>query len=390
MSLSRDLIANAIQTRNQETLNQTLQIVLPERVKDKTVILYEYDGTIPRVFGDDTNIELMLPLEMDTIVENAVVDAIENGTLFDDADAVNRTSDYIVMTKMPLRGMASKGINEPFHIKHAIGSVVGAMNPEGRFGADEVDIENGKNFTHDLVHHGHHHDTSVNDLVDSYLDAKNHHKLSLGYRRSLDGVHQEIDDINTVTPDDSIDDIEDCMGKFETIDHLDNVVSKKECGDGVGAVEEATDVTNKILGNMSAGEGRLGETASSPTDKHAPNYTESYVNDQIYERYIQESMTRRPKRLKPIPRDVVAYITVEINAIQDSNDQAMLASYTCSKLELVDFYITCIDTNDERYIVPHTRQYLIQMQNDLNSLLTRILQIRPVNKSDRMWKAILV
>ena len=144
MSLSRDLITNAIQTRNQETLNQTLQIVLPERVKDKTVVLYEYDGTIPRVFGDDTNIELMLPLEMDTIVENAVVDAIENGTLFDDADAVNRTSDYIVMTKMPLRGMASKGINEPLHIKHAIGSVVGAMNPEGRFGTDEVDIENGK------------------------------------------------------------------------------------------------------------------------------------------------------------------------------------------------------------------------------------------------------
>jgi hypothetical protein len=75
-----------------------------------------------------------------------------------------------------------------------------------------------------------------------------------------------------------------------------------------------------------------------------------------------------------------------LNAIKDSNDQAMLAGYTCSKLELVDFYLNCIDTQDERYIVPHTRQYLVQMQNDLNQLLTKILQVRPINKMDRMWK----
>jgi hypothetical protein len=101
---------------------------------------------------------------------------------------------------------------------------------------------------------------------------------------------------------------------------------------------------------------------------------------------VSESFFRRPKKLKPIPRDVVAYITVEINAIQDANDQAMLSGYTCAKLELVDFYITCLDTNDDRYIVPHNRQYLVQMQNDLNRLLTRILQLRPINKSNRMWK----
>jgi hypothetical protein len=115
---------------------------------------------------------------------------------------------------------------------------------------------------------------------------------------------------------------------------------------------------------------------------------ESYT-DEVYDEYIQEGLFKRPKKLKPIPRDVVAYITVEINAIKDANDQAMLASYTCAKLELVDFYITCIDTKDERYIVPHTRQYLVQMQNDLNRLLTRILQIKPINHNDRMWKAIL-
>ena len=76
--------------------------------------------------------------------------------------------------------------------------------------------------------------------------------------------------------------------------------------------------------------------------------------------YIGEGfMTRRPKKLKPIPRDIIPYITIEMNAIQDTNDQAMLSGYTCAKLELVDFYLNVIDTKDDRYIVPHSRQYLV-------------------------------
>lgn len=98
-------------------------------------------------------------------------------------------------------------------------------------------------------------------------------------------------------------------------------------------------------------------------------------------------ITRRPKKLKPLPaRDIVSYITIEMNNIRDANDQAMLAGYTCSKLELCDFYINCIDTNDDRYVVPHDRAYLVRFQSDLNRLLTQILAIKPINKQDRVWK----
>lgn len=98
-------------------------------------------------------------------------------------------------------------------------------------------------------------------------------------------------------------------------------------------------------------------------------------------------LLKKPKKLKPIPiREIVSYITVEITAIQDSNDMAMLSGYTCSKLELVDFYLNCIDTQDDRFIVPHTRQYLVDGQKQLNALLTKILQIKPINKSDRVWR----
>lgn len=96
--------------------------------------------------------------------------------------------------------------------------------------------------------------------------------------------------------------------------------------------------------------------------------------------------SKKPKKLKPIPRDIVPYITVSMNDIHDANDQAMLSGYTCSKIELVDFYITCIDTQDARYIVPHNRQYLETMKRDLERLLTEILRIRPINRSDQIWR----
>ena len=97
-------------------------------------------------------------------------------------------------------------------------------------------------------------------------------------------------------------------------------------------------------------------------------------------------LSKKPKKLKPIGRDVVAYITCEMNDIRSANDQAMLAGYTCSKIELVDFYLTVLDTQDARYIVPHNKQYLTQMKNDLEKLLTQILRIRPINRSEQIWR----
>ena len=64
----------------------------------------------------------------------------------------------------------------------------------------------------------------------------------------------------------------------------------------------------------------------------------------------------------------------------------MLAGYTCTKIELVDFYLTCIDTQDARYIVPHNKQYLEQMKKDLENLLAQILRIRPINRTEQIWR----
>ena len=522
MSLVHEIICESVKTRDMDSLNKALQIVFPDRMENKELVVYEYDGSVPRLFGDDRHIELMLPEDMDEIVENAVVDAIENGTLFDDADHVKNAATYITMTKLPVNGMVNRGIDEPVGMKHAVGSVVGAMNSDGRFGADEEDIENGKNFVHDIVDHGD--EDNARDLVASYIDAKDHNKLPIEFRRSLKDLGKEIDDVKSVKPEDSIsssdlddgldmkkvkemgsigddgvDDVEECgcqcvkeedggemepgetpttptsvetedanefddekdivnessnENKWET---LENMLGRKLPEDFKNGIDDRNDIANHFQGSVYskydfgiadacnvddiikyrkdnnnylenddylhfAGDGWgnslilmyhpksksysyalwyhdqfegdnhktiiIGKTWKDMRSKFKnEDIKESYIDtEEIYKTYIEEGFLRRPKKLKPIPRDVVAYITVEINAVGDANDQAMLAGYTCAKLELVDFYITCLDTNDDRYIVPHNRQYLVQMQNDLNRLLTRILQLRPVNKSDRMWK----
>ena len=113
----------------------------------------------------------------------------------------------------------------------------------------------------------------------------------------------------------------------------------------------------------------------------------SMIEDGVGKHIGEGFLTKKPKKLKEIPaREIVTYIATEMNGITDVNGQQMLAGYTCSKLEVADFYLSCIDNKDDRYIVPHTRDFIIRYQSDLNRLLTQILKIRPVNRNDRIWQ----
>lgn len=162
--------------------------------------------------------------------------------------------------------------------------------------------------------------------------------------------------------------IEDLEAIVEDADGFDKVVKVI-----VKNAKELIDESRKIDGISVVSESKVEKVTN----------TISY-NDEVVE---EGFFSKRPKKLKDLKaRETVAYITVELGAVRDSNDQAMLSSYTCSKLELVDFYINCLDTNDARYVVPHNRAYLVQFQTDLNRLLTQILAIKPINKQDRVWK----
>lgn len=164
-------------------------------------------------------------------------------------------------------------------------------------------------------------------------------------------------------------------GSEESVEPTD--ASTEDMGEDASAetTEEAA-VDSNIKGATETG-------TAAPTQAPMSAETKSILNNQVHQ---EGFLTKRPKKLKPIGRDVVAYITCEMNAIHSSNDQAMLAGYTCSKIELVDWYITVLDTQDPKYIVPHTRQYLVTMKAQLESLLAQILKIRPINRSEQIWR----
>ena len=248
---------------------------------------------------------------------------MEKGTIFDDAEALDNHTDYLMMKSTPCNAMTRHGIDQPKHLKIVLSGIIGRMSDDGTLEISVADMTNGKNYMDQLKECP---SEEVNKLTDHYLGAKDHYSLPNDLKDDIAEAKPEIDEIKDVEDEEPVDD--------------DDFEDEKD------EVED---------------------------DEEKDHFEEAFFS-------------RKPKRLKPIPRDVVAYITVEMNAIQDSNDQAMLSGYTCSKIELVDFYLTCLDTQDDRYIVPHNRQYLVQMQNDLNKLLNQILKIKPINRSTGMWK----
>lgn len=328
-NFEHEVIDRLMKHKKYNAITSFAHIAHPEK---KDVFVTEYVGNNVRMFCDEIgNIHIACPVDIDLIQESALINALEKGTIYDDADELNNTAKYIHMTSLPYRGISNKGIEEPKKLRVVTTGILGEMNPEGKFDITDTKVTNACNFLNDTMNHEKN-KQEVRDIVDHYLGSKDEvESLPKDIRYDINSVPEEVDRIKDVTPDDTI-----------TKNDYDELEVKDE-------------------------------SCCNECDKKS-----------LYE---EGFFTRKPKKLKPIPRDVVAYITVEINAIKDTNDQAMLSGYTCSKLELVDFYLNCIDTQDDRYIVPHTRQYLVQMQDDLNRLLKQILSIKPVNRSTRIWQA---
>lgn len=688
-NFQHDLISLLVNQKKYDAITEFCHSAYPD---EKDVVVSEYCGADIRLFtGSDGSINILCPKEMSTIQESAVTKAIENGTIFDDVETVDNTAKYLELTSLPYNAIINSGREIPKHMHVAIGGVIGNMNDEGRCEVDDASLRNGYQCMRDMMNADTSDGQSVNKIVDNYLGNPDHMSLHKKLRYDIGNLHDEIESIKDINPEDCITD-EDCCESFDEYDmdeietesymydeyyddliiqegktpnyvrnlkHLDydpktetilsniplpggkpgervrvkmiiddkvskesgscvtfdkdskgNIISGSEVlhiprrilkskgfnamstvGHELGHVmyqyypnssyvTQVSKIANKHIQEnedklleendherdleefgaggfstfgrkKSKGKRKVGFSGVSKQSlmkslsimkKYSDGYTknkkfanqeikklnriiknaeskrqkldpitlkqidETYqelltnlrslkttqnmlereiekISEDTYDislpkeelfkriddmyhqiapitkelenieleitktkqelkeydvkhptvnviekakrdiewikdvlkrdeysakmradfirKYIKEYSTdipentdvyqegflsKKPKKLKPIPRDIVPYITVEMNAIRDSNDQAMLSGYTCSKLELVDFYLNVIDTNDERYIVPHARQYLVQLQNDLNRLLTQILRIKPINKSDRVWQ----
>lgn len=347
-SYKEDILKSIIDSKKYSVITEYMNIVFPD-VKSK-VLVDTYDGDELRIFKNNGDVNMLIPNNMTPVQESSITSALSNGTIFDDADKVDNYAKYIELTTLPYNGMI-KNNKDDSNIHVALSSVVGKYDkqPNEEFDVDDTSIENGKNFLSDAFDHTKSNQGMV-DIIDNYLGNENSDYSPLG--KCARNVESEIESIKDIPIDDCISDDDYEYLKFED-DEPESTYYDKNITE--------TEMFMK----------KLKEELAKDRD-----------NDIVQEGLI----TKRPKKLKPIPRDIISYITIEMNSIQDTNDQAMLSGYTCSKLELVDFYLNVIDTNDARYIVPHDRNYLVNMQTQLNRLLTQILRIRPINKNDRVWR----
>lgn len=117
-------------------------------------------------------------------------------------------------------------------------------------------------------------------------------------------------------------------------------------------------------------------------DSHIDYEYKKGNNDQL--KYVIEKFG--VKKLKKIPIDLIAYITIETECIKNSNDKMMLASYTLGKIELVEWYIELLEVGSKRYSVPHNKPYLEKIRTQLLECYKNIMKVKIENKKEPEWK----
>lgn len=462
-------IKAAMDSHKYDVVCEMANVIYPEKNK---INIMQYPGNDVRVYKNrEDEVQVLCPRNISYVQESNLTKAISTGTIFEDADEVDKYAGFIVKTKLPIDAMTNKGLENPYKMQEIAGATMGVMGEDGDVEISDVDVQNGRNVIDDLLDKDSKEFKDVKNVVDDYLDNDEH---EYGYDRDFTvDIQQLRDEIqqfkdSDISPEDSITDLDwdDNWGSATSImgDHNDAEDEKDDNDDdhdidvsddddeasNDDITEESTTYrlrdpfftescnsteidykiteesgagcmscnpsgggnVNKTIGetdspveipsvpppptNTTAGE-PAGDKKMKPEDPDDLNSSPDTSNNHApimsavkMESFHQEFSIKRPKHLKAIDiRSIVAYVTVEMNAIKDSNDQAMLAGYVCSKLELIDFYITVLDTHDDRYVVPHSRQYLADGQRQLSDLLTKILKIRPIDKSERIWKAIV-
>lgn len=328
MSLTNNIIANILQQRKYDFLTEFCSKAFDGDVP--SIFMSEYSGNDIRMYVDtDENIHMLMPSVYN---EYSVSDFISSGEIINAGRDLNNKARYIVETSVPCKAMMHKHGHHPKSLQVLVTLVLG------------------KHDNHDCS-------PCCKDLDST--DVEN----CCGMKDALLNAYGDCEDKNTYYKD-----INSVVGQYAGVDRGDMDETLKT---------NMHDIQDDIA--------KLNDIEFDDEIEDDDVYPDEELED-VEESVKLEFFSKRPKKLKPFPADLIPYITVEMNAIKDANDQAMLCGYTSSKIEMCDFYITCIDTNDSRYIVPHTRQYLVNLNKQLNDLLARILKIKPIDRTSTMWK----
>ena len=214
-NFQHDLISLLVNQKKYDAITEFCHSAYPD---EKGVVVSEYCGADIRLFtGSDGSINILCPKEMSTIQESAVTKAIENGTIFDDVETVDNTAKYLELTSLPYNAIINNGKEIPKHMHVAIGGVIGNMNDEGRCEVDDASLRNGYQCMRDMMDADTADEQSVNKIVDNYLGNPDHMSLHKKLRYDIGNLHDEIESIKDINPEDCITD-EDCCESFEEYD----------------------------------------------------------------------------------------------------------------------------------------------------------------------------
>jgi len=171
---------------------------------------------------------------------------------------------------------------------------------------------------------------------------------------------------------------------------------KKQIVDDVNEMikelREACDITDENIRELSYLPEAVDKYLNNGFDNEINQFNERWMMEQfdmdwIHKqknpeiKYLQEKFG--VKKLKKIPSDLVAYITIETEAIRDANDKMMIASYTIGKIEIVEWYLELLTVGSKKYIVPHTKPYLETLRTQLLQCLDNIMKVKIVNPTTR-------
>ena len=81
---------------------------------------------------------------------------------------------------------------------------------------------------------------------------------------------------------------------------------------------------------------------------------------------LTEGVFSRVHKLKKIDPVDIDYIGLQIDDIKSNDDKIMIVSYIYNKIDIIDYYISLIDSKSPKYIVPHSKESLLAMRDTLN------------------------
>ena len=210
-STQLNIVKALIEQKKYDVITEYTHIAHPDK---GDIIVKEYAGTGVRVYKDnDGNTRVLCPKDIDTVQEGHVAQAIANGTIFDDADEIDRNATMIERTSIPYDAMVNSGKDTPKQLKPMIAIVIGRMDDNGSFDVSDADRTNGVNFVHDLCDKDK--CPNTNDVVDNYLEKDKEDFYNPEMGKSLTELDNEVDDIvetkpeDVVTNDDTVDSYDD-------------------------------------------------------------------------------------------------------------------------------------------------------------------------------------